>query len=90
MAYPLVQLKPWRDFLSKLATYGVRIDESKRSFICNGVKTPLRYLERDVNGKTKRLPLRYSSPDELVTATVVRYVCKHLGIDPAEFGYILG
>lgn len=49
------------------------------------------FLIRMVGGKRRCLPAPvFFEDDEFLTATTIRYICKHLGLQAKSFGLSLG
>ena len=85
MAYPFSEMPSFKDFRERLEKDHdcVFKDTENDSF-------PLSYFERIYNGKKLQCPVSFNNNDnDILTPTVLRYICRRLEVDPKPFGLYL-
>ena len=91
MSYPFIPFPT----LSELEEQLKRFDVKKSRLVLRHVKCAIPlvgefYHRRLPDGPTKRTPVPPLQESDHVTPSVLRSICRNLGIDPAELGLPLG
>lgn len=86
MAYPFSEMPCFKDFRETLKRdYGCSFFEIEEDFVS------ISYFERTCDGEKLQCPVSFNGSDnDILTPTVLRYVCRRLKINPKPFGLHLG
>lgn len=91
MAYPFAPAVPWNEFIRRLKDeFDVKWTHAKTKVILAGRVITPDILERQVDEKILCCPISNQAANSDVEWTTIRYVCRHLQIDPAAFGLDIG
>lgn len=89
MAYPFTQIPTFLELKDRLVSeYDCAISELEEQV--NGDDHTIFYVERSINGTTKKCVIDKLDDSERITYSVIRTICTRLDIDPSDFGLPLG
>ena len=91
MAYPMIQWPTFPEFRDRLVNeFACKYIQLPASMTINdGEPKPVFYFEREFRDEVRRYVV--AIPDDArLEPSVIRTICKRLGIDPAAFGLVLG
>ena len=91
MPYPMIQWPRFLEFRERLVA---ELDCEWKTLpdslaIGKGEPEPVNYLERIVDGQTRRYAV-FIPDNERIPPSVIRSICAQLKVDPAAFGLHLG
>lgn len=89
MAYPFTNYTSFAVFRQRLESeFACEFREEPMDV--DGLPDTITYFARKVDGLEQVCVVFFPDPEKLVEPGIIRYVCRHLSVDPAVFGLHLG
>ena len=85
MPYPFAPSPSWDEFKEQLRRLGVSFIEEE-GLLPGGEVIKAQYFEHVLDGRKLRCEVTISDGEELLTPSMILYVCRRLAISPALFG----